>query len=338
MADHESKKSKTTTLARSEAGQLATIPSENPFLRLIERVMDDGITEKSAEVMGKLVAVFRDVEKDIAAKAHAAAMADLQAELPKVQARHAIRATNGTVRSEYASYDDLMDQVHAAMAKYGFFVKYDAEHHGDKMTAVCKMTHRGGHTEETRYTTRISAAAGGNSASQADTGAMTTAKRNALCNALNIVVGDERDARNEGDTISAEEADELATRAQALVAGGHGSMAQWLALGGVTDDGGWESVRTVKAGVVRAEMANAERKASVPPCPPDARKWHDAVEGLFQEKGKASADFAAWLAGATKKHGKDSYLTLTPEQRAESWIKVHAWFEQPPVGTVGHKK
>ncbi len=338
MADHESKKSKAMTAGRSEVGQLATMPSENPFLRMIEGAMEKGITPESAAVVEKLVGVFRDVEKDNAARASAAAMADLQAELPNVQAQQAIRATNGTVRSTYASYGDLMNEIHDVMAKHGFSVKYDAEHLGDKMTAICKITHRSGHTEETRYTTRISAAAGGNSLSQADTGAMTTAKRNALCNALNIVVGDERDARNEGDTISAEEADELAARAQALVGGGHGSMAQWLALGGVTDDGGWESVRTVKAGVVRAEMANAERKASVPPCPPDARKWHDAVEGLFQEKGKASADFAAWLAGATKKHGKDSYLTLTPEQRAESWIKVHAWFEQPPVGTVGHKK
>jgi len=42
-------------------------------------------------------------------------------------------------------------------------------------------------------------------------------------------------------------------------------MAQWLALADAED---WESVRTVKAGIVRAEMAKAEAKANVPPCPP----------------------------------------------------------------------
>lgn len=321
MADHESKKSKTTTLARSEAGQLATITSENPFLRMIEGAMEKGITPESAAVVEKLVGVFRDVEKDNASRAFASAMADLQAELPNVQAKQAIKATGGMVRSKYASYKDLMDEIHDVMAKYGFSVKYDAEHLGDKMTAICRITHRGGHTDETRYTTRISAAAGGNSVSQADTGAMTTAKRNALCNALNIVVGDEHDARNEGGNISPEKADELAHRAAALVAAGHGSMAQWLALGGADD---WESVRTVKAGIVEAEMAKAEAKANVPPCPPTAAAWHDALAGMAQDKGTTPAAFSKWLADIAAKRGAGSYLGLTDVQRAEIWAGVWA--------------
>jgi hypothetical protein len=315
--DHES--NQIATISPS-ANQLAVVQSANPFLRMIEKAMEGGITEKSAEVMGKLVAVFREVEKDIAAKAHAAAMADLQAELPNVQARHAIKATHGRISSEYASYDDLMDQVHTAMAKYGFSVKYDAEHHGDKMTAICKMTHRGGHTDETRYTTRIAAAAGGNSASQADTGAMTTAKRVALCNALNIVVGGERDARAEGEMITADEADELCQRVHALCEAGHGTMDAWLALAGAPD---WESVRSVKARIVRAEIEKAEKKSAVPACPATQEGWMAGVEQWFQTKGRPTGDLGKWLRQACDKRKATSYLALTPDQRAELWLLLH---------------
>lgn len=318
--DHES--NQLTTISPSARGGLATVRSANPFLRMIEGAMDKGITPESAAVVEKLVGVFRDVEKDNAAREFAEAMANLQAELPNVQAKQAIKATNGSVRSRYAGYQDLMDEIHDVMAKYGFSIKYDAEHHGDKMTAVCKITHRGGHTDETRYTTRISAPAGGNSASQADTGAMTTAKRNALCNALNIVVGDERDARNEGDTITTEEADELGGRVLALVNAGHGTMDVWLALAGAPD---WESVRTVKAGIVRAEIEKAEKKAAVPPCPPSAGDWHAGIEAWFQTLGKSSSDFGKWMKAATEKRNRSSYVALTPDERAELWVKIHNW-------------
>lgn len=315
--DHES--NQIATISPS-ANRLAVVQSANPFLRMIEGAMDKGITAESAAVVEKLVAVFRDVEKDNAAKAHAAAMADLQAELPNVQAKQAIKNTNGTVRSTYASYEDLMNEIHDVMAKYGFSVKYDAEHLGDKMTAICKITHRGGHTDETRYTTRIAAAAGGNSASQADTGAMTTAKRNALCNALNIVVGDERDARAEGETITADEADELCMRVHALCEAGHGTMDAWLALAGADT---WESVRSVKARIVRAEIEKAEKKAAVPACPATQEGWMAGVEQWFQAKGRPTGDLGKWLKGACDKRGASSYLNFTPDQRAELWLLLH---------------
>lgn len=316
---HES--NQLTTITPSNGTQLAVVQSANPFLRMIEGAMDKGITAESAAVVEKLVAVFRDVEKDNAAKAAASAMADLQAELPNVQAKQVIKTGDKTIRSRYASYEDLMNEIHDVMAKHGFSVKYDAEHHGDKMTAICKITHRSGHTDETRYTTRIPAAAGGNNASQADTGAMTTAKRNALCNALNIVVGDERDARAEGETITPQEADELAGRVQALVAAGHGTMDVWLALAGGAPN--WESVRSVKARIVLAEVEKAEKKAAVPACPPTAEAWHTGVECRFLEVGKTSSDMSKWLKGVCEKRGATSYLTLTPDQRAELWLLLH---------------
>lgn len=313
--DHESNQ-----LTNRTPSSLAVVQTSNPFLRMIEGAMEKGITPESAAVVEKLVGVFRDVEKDNAARSFAEAMANLQAEIPNVQAKQAIKNANGTVRSTYASYEDLMNEIHGVMAKYGFSVKYDAEHHGDKMTAICKITHRGGHTDETKYTTRIAAAAGGNSASQADTGAMTTAKRNALCNALNIVVGDDRDARAEGETISPDEADDLANRVQALVDAGHGTMAAWLALAGAPD---WESVRSVKARIVRAELDKVEKKCAAPPCPDSPDAWMSGIEGLFQAKGKSSGDMSKWLKQACEKRNASSYLALTADQRAELWALLH---------------
>jgi hypothetical protein len=77
---------------------------------------------------------------------------------------------------------------------------------------VCRVRHDAGHSTETAFAVRLGGKA--DSDTQADCKASTTAKRNALLMAFNIVIRqdclqDEDDPRNEGTEITQEQADEL---------------------------------------------------------------------------------------------------------------------------------
>lgn len=315
---------KDQAIAKRTTSDLSELPDDdvqlsptNPIGALMKGVIKSGITQDSAAALEKLTALYERMEDRNAQRQFAEAFVALQSDIPKVKGTGQIKQTNGTVRSTYATYEDLMVQIEAALEKHGFSVAYDAEHLGDKMVAICKMRHRGGHVELTKYATRIGAAAGGNSAAQADTGAMTTAKRVALCNALNIVVGDENDARNLGDTITPEEAKELAARVRAIAPDADDA---WLALAGAER---WEDVRTAKAKVVWAELRTAEAKAKIPAFPASVTGWSEGLEDLFQTMGKSSADFTDYIGRQAKRFKHDSYLQLTEDQRRGIWIDAH---------------
>jgi hypothetical protein len=83
-----------------------------------------------------------------------------------------------------------------------------------RILETCQLKHVGGHSQSNSFAVRTRKA---DSDTQADCMAATTAKRNALLNALNIVIrqdclSDESDARNEGGFITQAQIDELSRR------------------------------------------------------------------------------------------------------------------------------
>ncbi len=113
-----------------------------------------------------------------------------------------------------------MGIVAPVLAKHGFSVAFRQDIANERIVATCTVMHAGGHSRSNPFAVRSGGRA--DSDTQADCKASTTAKRNALCNALNIVITQdiltaEHDASIEGDPnakITPDQADELERRCQ----------------------------------------------------------------------------------------------------------------------------
>jgi hypothetical protein len=186
---------------------------------MIQTVIDKGITADNVKALEALVGLKERMDERDAKRAFAEAFVALQSEMPTVAAKKAVPNANGSVRYTYAPFADIMAQVQPVLKRCGFAVSFSTESEDDKrVVMLCTLSHIGGHSQTTRFAARIGKGPPGSSESQGDGAASTYAKRFALCNALNIVIGDDNDARAEGnlETITSDEAKEFSKRCIAL--------------------------------------------------------------------------------------------------------------------------
>ena len=176
----------------------AGITIEQAFQAAASKSLD----KESLEVMKQLLAMD-------AVRKFNEAFVRLQSQLPVIVASSTI-----SNRGKYERYEDIMDKdgVGKILADNGFTVSFDQDFKDNRIIVTCLLAHVGGHTRPNRYATRV----GGKSDSetQADSKASTTAKRNALIQALNLtirqdILNSENDASLEGDP------DEFVTKEQA---------------------------------------------------------------------------------------------------------------------------
>ena len=80
------------------------------------------------------------------------------------------------------------------------------------MVSICTLRHVGGFSQSNEFAVRIGGGPPGATETQADGAAKTYAKRGALCDALNIVVEHDDDARMIGQAIGAALAKDLEDR------------------------------------------------------------------------------------------------------------------------------
>lgn len=203
----------------SETLELATISKEplpvaarSPGLsveQVFQAIIDKQVSLENVEVMKQLLAISAEQK-------FAAAFVELQGDLPTIVATSSIPN-----RGKYEKFEDVMKQIQPALSKHGFTVSFsqDFRDNPTRIIVSCNLTH-GGFTRSNSFAVR----AGGKSDSetQADCKAATTAKRNALCQSLNIVIrqdclNDEDDAGIEGDPnafVKPEQADSIEHRAK----------------------------------------------------------------------------------------------------------------------------
>lgn len=177
---------------------------------MLHAVIERGVTGESVAAVKELVQLYREVQKDDAAKAFAQAFVDLQREMPVIVAHTVIPN-----RGKYERFEDLMNVIGPLLTKHGFVVTFSMDFKENRVLEICTLTHVGGHSRQNSFAVRAGGKA--DSETQADCKAATTAKRNALCNALNIVIrqdclNEENDASILGECISAAQSDELARR------------------------------------------------------------------------------------------------------------------------------
>lgn len=161
--------------------------------------------------MEALLKLHRDLTADRARVAYAAAMARLQAKVPKIT-KHGRIEVNGALRSRFAKLEDVDDAIRPLCAEEGFSFGLDARPVATGIEYSCKMSHRDGHSE-TKTIILPADQSGGKNNVQAVGSSTSYAQRYLLKMHLNIVERDEDDDGNGGARpITQAQADDLRMR------------------------------------------------------------------------------------------------------------------------------
>jgi len=197
-------------MAKVIARQVPSVPE------MLQAVIERGVTGDNVAALEKMVDLYERMQAKEAEKAFAVAFVGLQAEMPRVKATGIIPGNSGSVRSTFAPYEEIMKQVAPLLQKHGFTVDFSTDYSAPPEVAriikTCTLTHVGGHKKSNHFAVRIGAGPPKASEAQSDGAAGTFAKRMALCDALNIVVERDTDARVEGGPVTAEVAFDLERR------------------------------------------------------------------------------------------------------------------------------
>src|SRR6185295_8599860 len=114
------------------------------------------------------------------------------------------------------------------------------------------LQHVDGHHHTNKFAVRIGSGPPKATETQADGAASTYAKRGALCDALNIVVEHDDDARAEGGTITADQAKDLKKR---VLATGSDEKFFLQFAGAAT----YEAIPAAKLGLLDAQLRRKEK-------------------------------------------------------------------------------
>jgi ERF superfamily len=179
-------------------------------LSLIARMIDSGkLTAESVSVVERLVALQEHMLEKAAEQAFAQSFAALQAELGSFNATKVVPDKEGFKKYTYLPYEEIMARVTPLLQAHGFSVSFSTDFADARIVQTCTLQHIAGHHRDYKAFVRAGAGPHGATETQADGAAMTYAKRYSLCNALNIVVEHDTDARNEGTAITPEQAQVL---------------------------------------------------------------------------------------------------------------------------------
>ncbi len=209
------------------ANALGHTLAQQPVAQMMQAIIDKGITPDNVASLGQLMGLYERMQDKDAERQFASAFVALQADLPVITASSIIPS-----RGKYERFEDVMDQIQPHLTRHRFTVTFSQSFVENRIVETCRLTHAAGHFKENSFAVRAGGKA--DSDTQADCKASTTAKRNALCNALNIVIrqdalqDEEGDARMEGECITRDEACYL----REMVADTHSDEAAFLKYAG----------------------------------------------------------------------------------------------------------
>ncbi len=181
---------------------------------VLEAIRSGDVTTQHVEVASKMMDLYERNEKRQGEKDFAAALTELQGETIRVQATKAVDVKNGVPRYTFAPYEEIMRTVQPMLTRHGFSVTFDTKIDGDRLYSVCTLTHKAGHSRSNQFAVRFGKPPGSSDA-QGDMSTKSYAKRGALCDALNISIDHDDDARMIGKPIGAALAEDLYQRVKA---------------------------------------------------------------------------------------------------------------------------
>jgi len=174
------------------------LPVQNEAERLIAMAIDKNVPVESLE---RLLAMRQQLKAERAKEQFVKAMAEFQGECPIIEKKKKVDftpASGNRVKYNYAPLEVIVDQVKKILSKHGFSYMFDTETNG-KMKVICKVTHKDGHMEVSKFDMEIDTSAKMN-VSQKYGAALTYAKRYAFCSAFGISVRDEDNETTLGES------------------------------------------------------------------------------------------------------------------------------------------
>jgi hypothetical protein len=220
---------------------------------MLQAVIDRGVTAENVAAVEQIVKLYEHMQEKDAEKLFAQAFNALQTEMKRVRAMKAVPNNDGSVRYRFAPYEDIMEQVRPMLEKHGFTVTFSTDYAEGRLVKSCTLQHIGGHSKTNKFAVRIGSGPPKATESQADGAASTYAKRFALCDALNITIETDSDARAEGGPITPEQADELARR----VAETNSNREAFLKLAGAAS---FAEIGAAKYSILDEMLTRKERK------------------------------------------------------------------------------
>lgn len=267
----------TSTELAPRSGSLQVLPDgqrfapSNPIGPMLEAITHGGVTTDNAAALEKMMDLYLKVEAVNARKAFAEAKAALQADIPHIVATKPVPNRDGSIRYCYAPYQSIMREVEPFLAKHGFSISFGQKVEEKRLTAICTLTHIGGHEACNEFAVRVGQGPPSSSEAQADGAASTYAKRFALCNCLNITVDmPDDDARRQGDVITAAQAADLERRLKAV----NGNVESFLRL---ADAESFTDIRSDKYAMLDAALTKKARSSTIQPAPQRAPVTAPAV-------------------------------------------------------------
>lgn len=142
------------------------------------------------ETMEKLFALRERVKAEAAREAFVKSMAMFQSNCPVIIKTKRVNNKSGELRYMFAPIDSIVEQIKKPLGDANLAYTFTVKNEKGLVTAICKVTHVLGHSEESSFEIPIDEE-GYMTAPQKVASALTFAKRYALCNALGISTGDE---------------------------------------------------------------------------------------------------------------------------------------------------
>ncbi len=181
--------------------QLVEAKAEPSVALMLQKVIDGGITADNVSALEALVGLYDRMQAKDSERQFNAAFAKLQSELSAVNATRVVPNKDGSPRYRFAPFEDIMAEVQPVLVANGFSVSFNSRFADARMVSICTLRHVGGFSQSNEFAVRIGGGPPGATETQADGAAKTYAKRGALCDALNIVVEHDDDARMIGQSI-----------------------------------------------------------------------------------------------------------------------------------------
>jgi hypothetical protein len=117
------------------------------ILAMIERAAKD--PEVDIEKMERMWALRESMLDRRAKQAFVTAFALMQPELPIPEEHGEIKNNSDQVQSTYAYWEDIIEVVRPVLMKHGFALSFTTATSPTHVTVTAKLSHQGGHTEET---------------------------------------------------------------------------------------------------------------------------------------------------------------------------------------------
>ena len=137
----------------TEAKAIVPFPESTSIIQVIERAALNPAVD--IEKMERLLAMQERILARNAKSAYAAALAQLQPDLPTIVERGAIKNKAGGVQSRYALWEDVVSIITPILSQHGFAITFRTANLDKQVTVTGVLSHREGHAEETSLTLPI---------------------------------------------------------------------------------------------------------------------------------------------------------------------------------------